>query len=130
MALARRHVEAQGRTVDVETGRANEPDQTGEVVLPPPWPSVAIEFGDRSSGVDQRERQVDVVHQQHLPTAHGSDALESSHRVAQVEEQAADVDEVELAEIRRIQVVDAPLLEGDARAEHAVSHLKAPSPLL
>src|SRR4051794_10438028 len=73
----------------------------------------------------QRETEVDVVHEQQPSAAYGADTLERADRVAQMDQQAADVDEVELADLGGIEVVDAHLDALDRRAPRRTRDLEA-----
>src|SRR5438132_10568457 len=130
MAAAGGHVEPPGRSIQREARRPDHASEPRGVRLPPPRAALPVERRERSSGMSQREAQVDVVDQQQLTPTHGPDALEGTNRVAQVEQQAPDVHEVELARLGRIEVVDAPLLEANAGAQRRVRDVEPATLLL
>ena len=97
----------------------------GEVGLPPPGPPAAVEGRHRLAPVEQGLGQVDRVDDHGLAAADRAHRRERPDRVAQVEQQAADVDEVEASDLVRVEVVDAQLAPLDRRPERVAGELEA-----
>src|SRR5437763_82840 len=71
------------------------------------------------------EPKIDGVHHEQLASAHPAHRGQRAHRVAQVEKQAAQIHEVELAVVVGLQRVDAALATHHSRAQGGPGQLEA-----
>jgi len=73
--------------------------------------------------VQQRQRRGDRVDREQGPLEDAADGRQCADRVAQVQRQAPHEDEVEAAELRRVEVVDTQVAALDARTQGLVRQL-------
>src|SRR5215210_6979279 len=99
---------------ELEAGCLHHLSQRSEVRLPPPGPPDRIEHRDGAAAKEQRIRQIDRVADDQRSRADAPHSLERPVRIAQVQEEASEVDEVELPHVVWSKVVNAqfPALDG------------------
>ena len=125
LPLPARHEEARWAVDDSETGGFNEATQRGGVGLPPPRPADSVEGRDRSTVKQQRQVSIDRVDEQSEVAANSADLAERADRVAEVQQQAADVNEVKRSEFVRIEVIHVAIEPRHRRTEGIRRDLEA-----
>src|SRR5438067_3804457 len=119
-----RHVDPARALDQIEPAGLDHPPETGLVRIPPPRPPAPVEGCDREPREEEGEGKVDPVDHDHRPVADRAKPFQRSHRVAQVHEQAAEVDQVEPPSDLLVDAVHAQLEPPHRRAERLVGDLE------
>src|SRR4051795_8368176 len=100
----------------------------GDVGLPPPRLVDPVQPRDRRARAQEARDELDGLRDDQRPAGPRVDALERPHRVAQVQQQRAEEDEVEAPVALGVEVVDAEVEALDLRAERLLGQLEARPP--